>query len=82
MNNKFRLICFLLVSLLLCLSSCSPCYKATKIRRKAGKTSGAERHRLEGQAASFEAACLKKRDDKYDSKLRKQYEAMENKARN
>jgi|GEM_PF-5526073 len=63
-------------------SGCSPCFKATHMRHKAAKKTGAERHKLEGQAASMEAACLKKRDAKYDSKMQNKFEDMEKKARN
>ncbi|MBD3392940.1 MAG: hypothetical protein GF418_12615 [Chitinivibrionales bacterium] len=72
----------LLATFCLVAGSCSPCYKATRLRRKAGRTSGRERHMLEGKAASLEAACLKKRDAKYESKMQKEFEEMEDKARN
>jgi hypothetical protein len=81
-RRKAMMFCVALAALSVCLDGCSTCYKARSFRKKAAKSSGAERHRLEGQAASLEAACLKGRDDKYDQKMQKQFEDMENKARN
>ena len=82
MGRKTSVICVIFAAAMLCLTSCGVCYKATKLRRKAAKASGAERHKLEGQAASLEAACLKKRDAKYDGKMQKEFEKMEKDAKN
>ncbi len=81
MRKKFYVLCVALMAFSLCLDGCSACRKAQRLRHQAARTSGAERHRLEGQAASLEAACLKKRDEKYDNKMQKQFEDLENKAR-
>lgn len=77
---------FLMISALtafaLMLSSCSPCAKATRLRRKARRADNvAERHNLERQAASFESVCMQKRDAKYENKMQEKFQEMEEKAR-
>lgn len=82
MKRKFHIILLALAASTMLLSGCSACSKATSLRHKAARKTGAERSRLEGQAASLEGACMKKRDAKYDNKMQKQFEDMEQKARN
>jgi hypothetical protein len=80
MLKKYCAFAIILAVITLCLSSCGPCYKATKLRKKADKATGAEQHRLRGQAASLEAACLKKRDKKYENEMQRKFEEMEKQA--
>ena len=83
MIRKAMLCAAATAALVMSFQGCSACYQATKLRRKAVKAkSAAERHKLEGQAASLEAACLKKRDEKYDNDMMKEFEDMEKKAKN